>query len=193
LGAEPHGNVGQGMPVSEKKRSRAAGKRSCSNRFGPSGGSRDCQSRLEKINRDGHQQGRRISAPSTRNAGVAAEWPGALASWAARTIQLNNTIGNQAEQAAQYGKRRRGQAGHDGQKTKQRGRDGQRLGLGENLSADVLAQVTALLFRRNTGHNHSGCRRNNQGRNLRHQPAPMVRGCTSWPRAAKSIPFWTVQ
>ena len=83
---------------------------------------------------------------------------------------MNNSVGDQAEQASQHGKGRRGQAGHNGQKPEQRGRNGQRFGLGENLPADILAQMTAILFRGNAGNDDSGCGRNDQSGDLRHQP-----------------------
>ena len=161
-----HGDCGQRNAGLGEETLAGSGKKFALHSIRTRGGQERLREHAGEIDRDGQQRRDfRASDAQFLNRGRGVARPGAAGD---QTVPANDTIGDQTEQASQHGKRRRGQPWHNGQKTEQGGRNGQCFGLGQNLAADVLAQMTAFLFRGNPGHDNSGRRRDNQGRDLRH-------------------------
>jgi hypothetical protein len=78
-------------------------------------------------------------------------------------------VGQQSKQCPENKKWRCWQTWDQGQHDEQRRSHGQRLGLGQNLPANIAAEMAALFLRGNAGNENTGRRGNGQRRNLSNQ------------------------
>ncbi len=95
--------------------------------------------------------------------------PTRAASFRARGPGSHQSVGERAEQHPEHEKWHRGKTRNQCQTEEQRRGCRKCLGLGENLAADIAAEMAAFFFGGDARDENAGCSGNDQGGNLCHQ------------------------